>query len=150
MTTTTTTTGEGRASVPAPAHLWIVGGVTLLFNAMGIISYMTTKLGMLAEMGLTPSQIAFMDSYPAWVSAFWALGVWGAFAGSVLILLRSRWAVAAMVAGLIGLIVVTVYHYALIDVPADMQSPALDVAIWVVTVFLLFYARAMAAAGVLR
>lgn len=133
-----------------PWHLWVVGLVTLLFNSMGIISYTTTKLGMLAEMGLTPSQIAFMDSYPAWVSGFWALGVWGAFAGSVLLLLRSRLAVAAMVAALVGLLVTTIYHYVLIEVPADMQAPALDVAIWVVTLFLLFYARAMAKAGVLK
>jgi hypothetical protein len=133
-----------------PWHLWVVGVVTLLFNAMGIISYLTTKLGMLAEMGLTPEQIAFMNSYPAWVSAFWALGVWGAFAGSVLLLLRSRWTVTAMMTALIGLIVVTVYHYVLIDMPADMQAPALDVAIWVVTLFLLVYARRMVAAGVLR
>lgn len=134
----------------APWHLWVVGVVTLLFNSMGIISYTTTKLGMLAEMGLTPSQIAFMESYPAWVSGFWALGVWGAFAGSVLLLLRSRFAVAAMWAALVGLLVTTIYHYILIEVPADMQAPALDVSIWVVTVFLLFYARAMAARGVLR
>lgn len=134
----------------APWHLWVVGVVTLLFNSMGIISYTTTKLGMLAEMGLTPSQIAFMDSYPAWVSGFWALGVWGAFAGSVLLLLRSRFAIAAMWAALVGLLVTTIYHYVLIEVPADMQAPALDVTIWVVTVFLLFYARAMAARGVLR
>jgi hypothetical protein len=133
-----------------PWHLWVVGLVTLLFNSMGIISYTTTKLGMLAEMGLTPSQIAFMDSYPAWVSGFWALGVWGAFAGSVLLLLRSRLAVAAMGAALVGLAVTTYYHYVLIAVPADMQAPALDVTIWVVTLFLLVYARAMAGKGVLR
>lgn len=134
----------------APWHLWVVGIVTLLFNAMGILSYMTTKLGMLAEMGMTPEQIAFMDSYPAWTSALWALGVWGAFAGSVLVLLRSRFAVPAMLVALLGLIGTTTYHYALIEVPADMQSPALDVAIWVVTVFLLVYARTMRAAGVLK
>lgn len=140
----------GNSRTKAPWHLWLVGLLTLLFNAMGIISYLTTKLGMLAEMGLTPGQIAFMESYPAWVSAFWALGVWGAFAGSVLILMRSRWAVGAMVAALVGLAVVTLYHYAMITVPADMQSPGLDLAIWVVTLFLLVYARRMAAAGVLR
>ena len=139
---------SGRAATPW--HLWLVGVVTLLFNSMGIISYTTTKLGMLAEMGLTPSQIAFMDSYPAWVSGFWALGVWGAFAGSVLLLLRSRLAVPAMWAALLGLLVTTIYHYALIEVPADMQAPALDVTIWVVTLSLLFYARAMAKAGVLK
>lgn len=140
----------GNSRNKTPAHLWLVGLLTLLFNAMGIISYLTTKLGMLAAMGLTPSQIAFMESYPAWVSAFWALGVWGAFAGSVLILLRSKWAAAAMVAALVGLAVVTFYHYVMIAVPADMQSPGLDLAIWALTLFLLVYARRMAAAGVLR
>ena len=143
------TTGISGRTV-TPWHLWVVGLVTLLFNSMGIISYTTTKLGMLAEMGMTPSQIAFMESYPAWVSGFWALGVWGAFAGSVLLLLRSRFAVAAMVAALVGLLVTTIYHYVLIEVPAEMQAPVLDVTIWGVTVFLLFYARAMAAKGVLR
>jgi len=91
-----------------PWHLWVVGVVTLLFNAMGIISYLSTKLGKLEEMGMTPEQIAFMQAYPAWASAFWALGVWGAFAGSVLVLLRSNWAVAAMAVGLVGLIGVTI------------------------------------------
>ncbi len=142
--------GARIGRVKTPWHLWVVGAVTLLFNAMGIISYLTTKLGMLAEMGLTPSQIAFMDSYPAWVSAFWALGVWGAFAGSLLLLLRSRLAVPAMWAALVGLLVTTIYHYVLIEVPADMQAPALDVTIWAVTLFLLFYSRRMVQAGVLR
>lgn len=143
-----TTIAQSRAATPW--HLWVVGAVTLLFNSMGIISYTTTKLGMLAEMGLTPSQIAFMDSYPAWVSGFWALGVWGAFAGSVLVLLRSRLAVPAMWAALLGLAVTTFYHYILIEVPADMQAPALDITIWATTLFLLGYAIRMAKAGVLK
>jgi hypothetical protein len=140
----------GNSRTKAPWHLWVVGLLTLLFNAMGIISYLTTKLGMLADMGMTPGQIAFMESYPAWANAFWALGVWGAFAGSVLLLLRSKWAVAAMVVALLGLIGTTIFHYALIEVPVDMQAPALDVAIWAVTLSLLLYARRMAATGVLR
>lgn len=140
----------GTSQKATPWHLWLVGIATLLFNAMGILSYTTTKLGMLAEMGMTPDQSAFMNSYPAWASALWALGVWGAFAGSVLLLLRSRFVVPAMLVALLGLIGTTVYHYALIEVPADMQAPALDVAIWVVTVFLLVYARTMRAAGVLK
>jgi hypothetical protein len=133
-----------------PWHLWVVGVVTLLFNAMGIVSYLSTKLGKLEKMGMTPDQIAFMNAYPAWISAFWALGVWAAFAGSVLLLARSKWAVTAMAAAMIGLIGTTIGNYAVLDVPASMQAPALDVAIWGVTLFLLFYTRAMAKAGVLR
>lgn len=141
--------GARIGTVRTPWHLWVAGVVTLLFNAMGIVSYLATKLGMLAEMGLTPEQIAFMESYPAWISAFWALGVWGAFSGSVLLLMRSRWAVAAMVVGTIGLIGTTLGNYVVLDVPAAMQAPALDAAIWTVTLFLLFYCRAMTKIGVL-
>ncbi len=149
--------GEGKPVIEAmtgpaktPWHLWVIGAVTLLFNAMGVMSYVTTEFGMLAEMGMTPEQIAFMDSYPAGAVALWALGVWGAFAGSVLLLLRSKWAVPAMVVATVGLIGTTVYNYALIDVPASMEAPALDVAIWIVTLSLLLYARRMAVAGVLK
>jgi hypothetical protein len=140
----------GNARGRAPWHLWLVGLVTLVFNAMGIMSYTMTKLGKLADLGMTPDQIAFMESYPAWANALWALGVWGAFAGSVLLLLRSRFAVTAMLVALLGLAGTTIYHYVLITVPAEMQAPGLDVAIWGVTLFLLFYARRMAASGVLR
>ncbi|MDP5102847.1 MAG: hypothetical protein NWP98_02870 [Erythrobacter sp.] len=136
--------------VATPWHLWVIGALTLLFNAMGVLSYTMTELGMLADAGMTPDQIAFMDSYPAWAIAFWALGVWGAFAGSVLLLLRSKYAVAAMVVATIGLIGTTVYNYVLIDVPASMQAPGLDVAIWAVTLSLLLYVRRMASTGVLR
>jgi hypothetical protein len=111
--------------VKTPWHLWLVGVLTLLFNAMGVMSYAMTKFGMLAEAGMTPDQIAFMNAYPALASGFWALGVWGAFAGSVLLLLRSRFAVPAMLVAMVGLIGTTVYNYALIDVPAAMEAPAL-------------------------
>lgn len=140
------TTGAAKA----PWHLWFIGGLTLLFNAMGVVSYTMTKLDMLVEAGMTADQIAFMNAYPAWASAFWALGVWGAFAGSLLLLLRSRFAVPAMVAATIGLVGTTVYNYGLIEVPAAMEAPALDIAIWVVTLSLLLYARRMAVAGVLK
>jgi hypothetical protein len=138
----------GAAEVPW--HLWLIGGLSLLFNAMGVISYTMTKLDMLAEAGMTADQIAFMNAYPAWASAFWALGVWGAFAGSVLLLMRSRYAVPAMVVATIGLVGTTVYNYGLIEVPAAMEAPALDIAIWAVTLSLLLYVRKMAAAGVLK
>lgn len=139
----------GRAGTPW--HLWVVGVVTLLFNLLGITSYLTVKLGMMAEAGMSPTQIAFMESYPAWATTVWAMGVWGAFAGSLLLLFRSRFAVAAMVVALIGLIGVTIAEGVMLDVPAEMRTPlGLKAMIWVVTLGLLFYARRMAARGVLR
>lgn len=144
-------TGPRLGQPQTPWHLWVVGAVTLLFNLLGITSYLMTKLDLLDQTTMTAEQIAFMESYPAWATAFWALGVWGAFAGSVLLLFRSRIAVAAMVAALIGLVGVTVAESFVLDVPSAMRTPLpLKATIWLVTLYLLAYTRRMAGAGVLR
>lgn len=134
----------------APRHLWVVGGLTLLWNAVGILSYLMTELGQLAALGMTPEQIAYFDTFPAWATAFWALGVWGAFFGSVLLLLRSRWAVPSIAISVVGLIGTTVFQRVVTDVPADMSNPVLDAFIWATTLFMLWYALRMRREGVLR
>jgi len=143
--------GARLGQVKTPWHLWVVGVVTLMFNALGITSYLMTKLDLLDHTTMSAAQIAFMESYPAWATAVWAMGVWGAFTGSLLLLLRSRFAFAAMVVATIGLVGVTIAEVAVLDVPADMQTPlGLRAAIWGSTLFLLYYTRAMTKAGVLR
>ncbi len=136
--------------VKAPWHLWVVGLLTLLWNGVGIFSYTMTHLGKLEDLGMTPDQIAFFDSFPAWANALWALGVWGAFFGSVLLLLRSRWAVMSVAISVVGLIGTTIYQNFMIEVPAELQSIPLNVMIWVTTLFMLWYARKMRGEGVLR
>ncbi len=133
-----------------PWHLWVVGVVTLLWNSVGGFSYSMTRFGMLESLGMTEVEIAFFDSHPVWANALWACGVWGAIAASVLILLRSRWAITALYIALIGLIGTTIFQYLMIEVPESLQGPGLTIAIWVITLFMLWYARKMAAEGVLR
>lgn len=138
----------GRSATPW--HLWVVGGLTLLWNAVGVMSYLMTELDQLEALGMTPAQIAYFDTFPAWATAVWALGVWGAFAGSVLLLLRSRWAVTALVIALVGLIGTTYFQHFVTVVPEDMRNLGLDVTIWVTTLFMLWYALKMRREGVLR
>ncbi|UIP06446.1 hypothetical protein LY632_12240 [Erythrobacter sp. SDW2] len=133
-----------------PWHLWVVGGLTLLWNSVGIFSYMMTELGKLGDLGMTPEQIAWFDSFPAWATAVWALGVWGAFLGSVLLLVRSRWAVTAVLIALVGLAGTTVYQNFVTEVPSDLRNLALDLTIWATTLFMLWYALKMRREGVLR
>lgn len=134
----------------APWHLWLVGAVTLLWNAIGVFSYLMTQTGNLVGLGMTPEQIAYFDAFPVWATAVWALGVWGAFAGSILILLRRRWAVVAFGMAIVGLVGTTIFELLLSDVPEGLSNPALLTGIWFTTVGSLFYARWMARAGVLR
>ena len=140
---------EGRQ---VPGHLWAVGVVSLLWNAFGAYDYVMSKLSPQSyfhEMGLNEASVAYMISFPAWLTAFWALGVWGSVAGSVLLLLRSRHAVAAFALSLLGLAVSQGYQ-ALVMRPPESPPVALTAMIWGSLVFLLWYAWAMARRGVLR
>lgn len=141
-----------------PWHLWVVGVISLLWNAFGAFDYTMSQtrneayLGSAAEsMGITAAEmIAFIDSFPVWMHAFWAFGVWGALAGSVLLLLRSRFAVWAFGLSLLGLAVTQIYQ-AMTPKPewADAAT-GMTIFIWSVATFLLIYAVSMKSKGVLR
>jgi hypothetical protein len=139
-----------------PAHLWVVGVLSLLWNSFGCYDYTMTKLNPVdhfASMGMGATELAYMDSLPAWLSAFWALGVWGSLLGSILLLMRSRHAVTAFAASLLGLVVSQIYQFLGTVMPSTMHSPAMyamTAVIWIALLFFLWYSRRMAAAGVLR
>lgn len=133
-----------------PWHLWVVGVLTLLWNSVGGFSYTMTRLGKLEDLGMGEAEIAYFASAPTWSNLFWALGVWGAIVGSILLLLRSRFAVHAVIVAIIGLLGSNVWQYAMSDMPESLYSPPLTLMIWATTLFMLFYASRMTRAGVLR
>ncbi len=133
-----------------PWHLWVVGVLMLLWNSVGGFSYTMTRLGKLEDLGMGQAEIAYFESAPMWSNVFWALGVWGAIAGSVLILLRSRYAFHAVCVAIIGLIGSNIWQYGMSDMPESLYSPALTIMIWVTTLFMLFYTSRMSQQGILR
>jgi len=94
----------------APLHLWVIGGVSLLWNLGGVASYLATELGQLEGMAFPPDQVAYFYSFPAWAVAFWALGVWGSAIGSLLLLLRKKMAVLSFGISIIGLLGAGLYQ----------------------------------------
>ncbi|WP_128892085.1 hypothetical protein [Erythrobacter sp. HKB08] len=139
-----------NTATKAPWHLWAVGIMTLLWNGVGIWSYISTQTGNLEGFGMSSEAIDYVTGFPAWADALWALGVWGAFFGSALLLLRSRWAVVSLMISIVGLVGTTVYQRVLTELPADMSGWGIAIAIWVITLFLLWYAMKMRREGVLR
>lgn len=143
---------EGAVRAKAPVHLWIVGVLSLLWNAVGAFDYLATKLQLEFYMSeYTEEQLAFFYGFPVWVTVFWALGVWGALVGSIGLLLRKKWAMWAFAVSVLGLVGTTIYSYGLSNGGEMMGSAGLvfTVVIYVVTIFLLLYSRAMAQRGVL-
>ena len=94
-----------------------------------------------------PEMIDWLDEMPVWAIAVWALGVWGAVLGSLLLLVRSRFAVQAFAASLIGLAVSTIHQAA---TKAPVGPMGVVIAIWVIAVFLMVYSVAMRRKAILR
>ena len=98
----------------APWHIWLVGIVVLLWNAMGALDYVMTKIRYepyLAQ--LTAEQRAFFDGFPLWVTAAWAIAVWGAVLAAILLLLRRRAAVGMFALALVAMLVTALHNFVL-------------------------------------
>ena len=70
-----------------PWHVWLVGGLSLLWNAFGGYDFiMTNTQGetYMRASGMTQPMIDYFNAMPTWMYVPWTLGVWGAIAGSIL------------------------------------------------------------------
>jgi hypothetical protein len=125
-----------------PWHLWLVGVIAVLFNAIGAFDHvMSMAMGRgkyLASAGLTPAQVAHYQEMPAWMIAVWTIGVWGAMLGSVLILLRNRRAFPALAVSLTAFLVSLIYSYVLTN-GGEIMGRQMAIANVVITVLLLFF-----------
>ena len=141
-------------NVATPWHLWLVGVLALLWNGIGAFDYVMTETRNASYMSsFTPEQLAYFYGFPAWVVAAWALSVWGGVLGSVLILLRRRWAVPVFVVSLATMAATFVYNYVLTDglaVMGEGAALAFSALIVAIGIALLLYARRLARIGVLR
>ena len=144
---------QTSAAARAPWHLWVVGILALLWNAMGAFDYLMTQTENEAYMGqFTPEQLEFFYGFPSWVVAFWAIAVWGGVLGAILLLLRRKLAVGVLLASFLAMVVTSFHNYVLSNGVEVMGGPGplvFSAAIFVVALLLYLYARAMKARGVL-
>lgn len=154
-------TNAADAGRNTPAHLWVFGILSLLWNGFGAYDYVMSQLrdpayleATMGPMGITVEEsIAFLDSFPVWASAVWAIGIWGSVLGSILLLMRSRHAVIAFLVSLAGAVLSFAYQFT-IDLPPQMADSAMTKVMPFVIVGAIvlqwWYARRQAANGVLR
>ena len=152
----TETTATARRT---PIHLWIIGGLALLWNAFGCYDYLMTRTKGAAYIhSMMPSVdsdafMAYVNAFPIWASIGWGLGVWGGLVGSILLLMRHRWAVPALLVSLVGALLGIGYQLAKpsgIPHLDEGANGAMGYIIIAVALGLFVYARAMRIKGVLR
>lgn len=146
------TRADDVGRIKAPVHLWIVGGLALLWNLMGAFDYLATQLRLDFYMSqFSPEQLDYFYSFPAWAVSGWAIAVWSALAGSIALLLRRRWAQWAFGISLAGMAVSSFYTYGLSEGASLMggASVVFFVIVVVISVGLLLYTVWLARRGVL-
>jgi hypothetical protein len=147
------------AQARTPTHIWIVGILALLWNGFGCYDYLMTRTSGAAYINAMmhtdqgSAIMAYINSFPIWVSAGWGFGVWGGLAGSILLLMRSRHAVAAFAVSAIGAIVGLGWQLLNPSGIAEMSETVnrvMPIVIIIVAIALFLYARAQERKGVLR
>lgn len=138
-----------------PAWYWAVAGLALVWNAYGCLDFALTAARSSAYLAaFPPDYVAYLDTLPLWLFGYWAAGVGGALLGSVLLLVRSRWAPATFALSLVGLLVTTLYQRSDETLPASVSGGLaglmLSLVIWTVALALLVFALRMRRAGILR
>ncbi|MBZ0113875.1 MAG: hypothetical protein K8J08_15540, partial [Thermoanaerobaculia bacterium] len=73
-------TGKGRTSgAPrrkTPVHLWIVGVLALLWNAVGAFDFTATQVQLESYMEqFSEAQLEYFYGFPWWVTIAWAVAV---------------------------------------------------------------------------
>jgi hypothetical protein len=136
-----------------PLHLWIVGVLAVLWNAIGAFDYAATQLRIEPYMSqFTPEQLDYFYGFPAWSVAAWAIAVWGSLLASFGLLLRKRWAVPLFGVAIVGMLLAAIQNFLLSD-GLRIMGPGgamFTAVIWVIAFALFFYARSLAARGLLR
>jgi hypothetical protein len=148
---------ETRAGTPV--HLWIVGGLALLWSAFGCYDYLMTRMRNTdyhKEMRPTADPnavLAWVDGFPIWAQFGWGLGVWGGLAGAVLLLMRHRWSVLMMGLSLVGAVLGLGYQIAAAPPLPGAEGAMFEIMPYVIILIalaLFLYARTMRQKGVVR
>jgi len=151
---------QQAVSARVPAHLWIVGILSFVWSCFGAYDYTMTRMRNTdyiasAMPGTDPNAVlAWIDAFPLYAQIGWGLGVWMGLLGSVLLLLRSRWAVWSYVLSLIGALLGLGYQIAMAPPLPGAHETALTrmipYIVIVIAAVLVWYANTMQKKGVLR
>jgi hypothetical protein len=125
-------------------NFWIIGGAALVWNLLGIVIYVgqvTMSPDALAK--LTEAQQDLITSTPAWSNAAWAIAVNAGAFGSLLMLLRKRWAIPLFILSLVAILVQDFEAFVLRDAYGvlGINSLIIPSMVLVIAIALVLYSR---------
>ncbi len=127
-----------------PKSFWIISIVALIWNLMGVSAYlMQAFMTDEAIKNLPETEQALHMDIPAWVTAAFAIAVFGGTLGCLGLLLRKKWARLVFLISLIG-IIVQMIHNVFISNNMDVYGPGaviMPIMVLIIGVYLIMYSK---------
>jgi hypothetical protein len=131
--------------VKPPVWFWIVSVLALVWNSMGVMSYLgTTYVTEDMKVEMTASQLSLLENTPEWVTAAFALAVFSGLLGSLGLLLRKLWARPLFVLSLIAILAQMSYSFFMsnaIEAYGEVQALVMPLLVIAIGIALLLFAR---------
>lgn len=136
-----------------PVSFWIIAVLALLWNIMGVISYLTLQLLSGEAVSEAPEEAqAVIESLPTWVTSAYAIAVWFGLLGSILLLAKKKWAKNVFLISLAGIVIQDIYVFFISNTYADNGAGALvlPVAVLIIGIYLYSYSGKAITKGWIR
>ncbi|MCP2317127.1 hypothetical protein APR12_002467 [Nocardia amikacinitolerans] len=138
----------------APWHLWVVGTLFVLLNLGGVYDYvmaLSENADYFRSQNYNGEQIQYFTDYPVLPAIFWTIGVWGGLLAAILLFLRTRWALLAALAGLLGQVILDILTFGFRD-RWQVLGPRLalfDLGVLLLTAGFVIYCRTLVSRGMM-
>ena len=140
-------------STKLPVWFWVVAVAALLWNLMGVASYLGfTTMSAEAIAKLPEDQQALLTNYPVWATAAFAIAVFGGVAGSILLLLRQGFTTPVFGVSLTAIVIQMTWCLGLSGAMAvyGVRSMVMPMLVIVVGAFLLWFSMQSKSKGWLK
>ena len=128
--------------VGTPWHLWVVAGVTLLWNGSGAVTIMLAQLGRLP--GISADEAAYYAAQPLWFVISTDIATLAPVAAAIALLFRSQLAVWLFAVSLALIVVNNAYDLVAATSRTLVNQGALIVTVTIVVIATLQLAYAVA------
>ncbi|MDY0779534.1 hypothetical protein [Tenacibaculum sp. IB213877] len=130
---------------------WIISIVALIWNATGVNMYLQQayKTDSFKAMYNDEKALELINNTPTWAMGAFALAVFGGLLGSVLLLLRRKFAKPVFMISLLGIIVQLIYNL-FISKAMEVYGPGaaiMPIMVLIIGIFLVWYSQKAEAKG---
>ena len=136
-----------------PVWFWVVSSLALLWNLVGVLSYLNATLNQVAMLeAMTQEQRELFEGIPAWATAAFAIAVFSGAIASIGLLVRKKWAYPLFVVSLVAAVLQFINWLFLQNAGAVYggQAYVMPILVIIIGLFLIFFAKKAKQKGWLR